>query len=170
MNPIVALVALVAIADVAQRPAQLAGWSPRQRAVAAGGLIGAVVAIAAIASPLLRALDVAGPTMQVGAAMVVALWAIWQLFTWSAEPAPAPLAGGLVPGLFPLLLTPPFGVASLAVAARNGFPVPVVAAVIVAAAVALTPAAVGRRPLRRLTATAALVAAVALMVDGVYAI
>ena len=80
--------------------------------------------------------------MEVGAGLVLALWSAAALVRWDDEPAPDAVAGGLVPLLFPIVLTPVVGVTVVAVAARNGWWLPVLATAIGAVPIAV--AAAGR--------------------------
>jgi small neutral amino acid transporter SnatA (MarC family) len=173
VNWILAIAAVVAAADVPQRVALLRDYTLSQRVAVAAGLVVAALVIAAAATPLLDALDVSAPTMQVGAGMVLVLWSLPGCLRWTAERAPDGRAAGLVPGLLPLVLTPPVGVTVLAVAARNGFPAALAGAAIVAATVVAAPRlapAIGRRPVRAACAAAGVVLGVALMADGVLAV
>ena len=173
MNWIVALAAIVTAADLPQRVALLRDYSRVQRTAVAAGTVAALLAVAFVATPVLRALDISAPNLQIGAGIVLGLWSIAAFFRWVDEPSPSPAAAGLVPGLFPVVLTPCLGVVTAAVAARNGVVVPIVGAAIAAAfvgaATELAPA-VGRRPARLASATAGVVLAVAVLVDGVFAI
>lgn len=177
MNALVALVALVVAADLPQRLAVLRWWPARRRLLA--GVIAAlgVLALAAVADPILDALDISAPAMQIGGSMVLALWCIWCFFTWTDEPLPAsadpPSArDAVVPAAFPFLLHAQLGVVVVAVAGRNGIAWPAVAALVVAATVAGAPSLrpLARRATRRTAATLGVVAAVAMMYDGVFAI
>lgn len=176
MNWIVAIAALVAAADLPQRVRQLRDYSPAQRAAVGAGLVAVGVALAAVASPLLDALDVSPPTMEVAAGMVLILWSLMAFVRWTDDPAPATAAGvlgGLVPGLFPIVLTPPVGVMVIATAARNGFPAPIAGMVIIAVVLAAPPAVaavIGRRPARLVSATAGVVLGIVMMTDGVLAV
>lgn len=176
MNWIVALAALVAAADLPQRVSQLRRYTSAQRAAVATGLVAIGVAVAAVATPLLDALDVSSPTMQVGAGMVLILWSLLAFARWTDDAAPTArpgIAGGLVPGLFPIVFTPPVGVLTLAVAARNGFPAPIVGLAIIGAVLAApsgATAAIGKRPARLVSATAGVVLGIVLMTDGVLAV
>lgn len=173
MNWIVALAAIVAAADLPQRLRLLRSSSASERLVMAGALVAAAVACAAVAGPLLDALDVSAPTLEVGAGMVLVLWSVVAFFCWTDDETPPAVAGGLVPGFFPVLFTPPVGVLLVATGARNGFPVPIVGALVVAAAVAGGPAVegvLGRRPARRVSATSGVVLGIVLMTDGVLAV
>lgn len=170
MNVIVAVLAIVATADVAQRQSQLRAWTTARRATAGGALVVAAGALGAAAARLLDALDISRPTIQIAAGMLVVLWAVWQFFTWDPDEAPGAVVGGLVPGFFPLLFTPPLGVLLLAAGADHGMALPIAGALVVAALLAAPPIALGYRALRRVTASIALVCGVALMVGGVMAI
>lgn len=176
MNWIVALAALVAAADLPQRLHQLRGYTGAQRAAIAAGLAAVGVVLAAVASPLLDALDVSSPTMQVAAGMVLILWSLMAFARWTDDAAPTArsgFAGGLVPGLFPIVLTPPVGILLIAVAARNGFPAPLAGLAIAAAAIASPPVVattIGRRSARLVSATAGVVLGIVLMTDGVLAV
>ena len=77
-----------------------------------------------------------------------------------------------MPLLFPIVLTPAVGVVVLAVAARNGMPVPTLASAVAAALLAWPAgsATVGRRPIRMASAAAGVVASVAMIVDGAFAV
>ena len=92
------------------------------------GLVAVAVGLAFVATPLLDALDISSPTMEVGAGLVLAVWSAAALVRWDDEPAPDAVAGGLLPLLFPIVLTPVVGVTVVAVAARNGWWLPVLAA------------------------------------------
>lgn len=176
MNWIVAVATLVAATDLPQRARQLREHTGVQRAVVGVGLVVIGVVLAAISSPLLDALDVSSPTMEVAAGMVVILWSLVAFVRWTDDPAPTSRPGwigGLVPGLFPVVFTPPVGIVSLAVAARNGFPAPIIGLAIagaVLAAPAAVAAAIGRRPARIVSATAGVVLGIVLMTDGVLAV
>ena len=73
---------------------------------------------------------------QIAAGMLVVLWAVWQFFTWDPDEAPGAVVGGLVPGFFPLLFTPPLGVLLLAAGADHGMALPIAGALVVAALLA----------------------------------
>ncbi|WP_116995568.1 hypothetical protein [Desertimonas flava] len=176
MNWIVAVAALVAAVDLPQRVRQLREYTSSQRYTVAAGLVAVGVVVAAIASLLLDALDVSSPTMEVAAGMVLILWSLTAFFRWSDDAAPAArpgAVGGLVPGLFPIVFTPPVGVLTLAVAARNGYPAPILG-LLIAAGVLAAPnavaAAIGRRPARLASATAGVVLGIVMMTDGVLAV
>ena len=172
MNWIVAAIGIVAAFDLAQRGRQLRDATAQQRLVVAGGSFVVTVGLAALATPLLDALDISGPNMQIGAGIVLGVYTLVALVTWDDTPPPAPLYGGLVPLLFPIVLTPVVGVVVLAVAGRNGMLVPTIAAALAAAALAwpATSALLGRRPIRMLSAAVGVVVAVAMIVDGAFAV
>jgi len=173
MNTVVALAAIVAAADLPQRLRQLRQYTAVQRAAVAGGWCIVAAVLAVVATPLLRGLDISAPNAQIAAGLVVGLWSIAAFFRWSDEPAPSPVAGGLVPGLFPIVLTPPLAVMVVAAAARNGLPVPLLAAALVAAALATPPRAtalLASRPARLVSASAGVVLATVVVVDGVLSI
>jgi hypothetical protein len=172
VNWIVAALAIVASFDLAQRCRQLRGATAEQRLVVATGAFLVAVGLAALSTPLLDALDISGPNMQIGAGIVLGVYSIVALVAWDDAPAPAALYRGLVPLLFPIVLTPVVGVVVLAVAARNGLLVPTVASGVVAALLAwpASAARVGHRPIRMLSAAVGIVAAVAMIVDGAFAV
>jgi hypothetical protein len=173
VNWIVALVAIVTAADLPQRVRQLREYPAVERATIGVGVVAVAVGIVAAASPLLDALDVSAPTLEVGAGMVLILWSVVAFFGWTDDPAPPAVAGGLVPGLFPIALTPAFGVVLWAVGARSGLPVPLVGSAIVAAAVLTAPSverAIGCRPARRVSASVGVVVGIVLMTEGVLAV
>ena len=80
--------------------------------------------------------------------------------------------GGLVPLLFPIVLTPVVGVTVIAVAARNGWWLPVVAAAVgaIPLAVAAVGAPLARRQWRLLSASIGAVVGVVMIVDGALAV
>lgn len=173
MNPWVAALALVTAFDLPQRVRWLASWTGYRRGALAAGLVIVVGVLVAVATPLLDVLDISAPTLSVGAAMVLALWSVVAFMRWEPTPATADVAlGGLVPGLFPWLLTPVVGVVAVAVGARNGFVVPLVATAVAAVAVGapVTDRLIAARGARRLSATVGIIVAVALMADGVLAV
>jgi hypothetical protein len=172
VNWIVAAVAVVAAFDVAQRCFQLRDATPRQRLVVGVGALAVAIGLAAVATPLLDALDISAPNMQIGAGIVLGVYSIVALVTWDDASAPAPLYGGLVPLLFPIVLTPAVGVVVLAVGGRNGMPVPTLASAVAAALIAwpASSASLGRRPIRMASAAAGTVASVAMIVDGAFAV
>ena len=94
------------------------------------------------------------------------------LVRWDVERPPAAVAGGLVPLLFPILLTPVVGVTIVAVAARNGWWLPVLATALAAVPIALPPAGrpFARRRWRQLSAAIGAVVGVAMTVDGALAV
>ena len=170
MNWIVAALAVVASFDVAQRCRQLRNATDRDRLVAAAGAFVAVVALAALATPVLDALDISGPNMQIGAGIVLGVYSIVAVVSWDDTPPPAAMYGGLVPLLFPIVLTPAVGVVALAVASRNGMLVPTLTAAVTAAVLAWPAgsAMIGRRAVRMVSAAVGVVVAVAIIVDGAF--
>jgi small neutral amino acid transporter SnatA (MarC family) len=168
-----AVLATVVALDLPQRSALLREWPTRVVALAAGLTSVAVLSAATLATPMLDALDVSAPTMQIGAAMVLVLWSAWMLFAWDVRPAATTAPGvardrdALVPGTFPIVFTPVVGVLALAIVARRGVAAAAVPAVAALAVLVAVRAALGRRSLRRLAAVAGIVVGVALMADGV---
>ena len=110
--------------------------------------------------------------MEVGAGLVLALWSAVAIVRWDDEPAPEAIAGGIVPLLFPIVLTPVVGVTIVAVAARNGWWLPVLATAIgaVPIAVAAAGASLAHRQWRLLSATTGAVVGVVMIVDGALAV
>jgi small neutral amino acid transporter SnatA (MarC family) len=172
MNWIVAVAAVVAAVDVPQRARLLRAAPPAQRAVAGGGLVGVAVVLAFVATSLLDGLDISSPTMEVGAGLVLAVWSAVALVRWDDEPAPDAVAGGLVPLLFPIVLTPVVGVTVVAVAARNGWWLPVLAAAVAAVPIGVEAAGhpLARRHWRVLSAAIGSVVGVVMVVDGALAV
>lgn len=172
MNWIVAAFAVGASFDIAQRCRHLRTATTRERIVAAAGAFLLAVGLAAVAAPLLDALDISAPNMQIGAGLVLGVYSLVALVMWDDDPAPATQYGGLVPLLFPIIMTPAVGVVVLAIAARNGMLVPVTASAVTTALLAWPASSpiLGRRPVRMLSATVGVVAAVAMIIDGAFAV
>ena len=120
MTWVIAIAAVITALDVPQRARLLRDAPAGQRVVTGLGLVAVAVCLAFVATPLLDALDISSPTMEVGAGLVLALWSAVAIVRWDDEPAPGAIAGGLVPLLFPIVLTPVVCVTVSAVAARNG--------------------------------------------------
>jgi small neutral amino acid transporter SnatA (MarC family) len=173
MNLALAVVALAVALDLAQRAQLLAQWPQRAVAVAAAITAAAVAGISLVATPLLDALDVSAPTMQAGAGMVLVLWSAWMLVRWDTEPVPTRRPGvvqpsdAVVPGVFPILLTPVLGVVALAVAARRGVLVTVAPVALGLVLLVTARRFLARRPLRQLGAVVGIVVGIALLADGV---
>ena len=87
-------------------------------------------------------------------------------------PAPDALYGGLVPLLFPIVLTPPSASSCSPCRRANGMLVPTVASSVTTALIALpaVDSTVGRRPLRMLSAAVGVVTGVVMIVDGAFAV
>lgn len=172
MNWIVATLAVVAAFDTPQRCRQLREASQRDRIAVAVGALAAAIALAGVATPLLDALDISGPNLEIGAGVVLAIYSVVAIVRWDDAPAPPATTGGLLPLLVPIVLTPAVGVVVLAVAARNGMPVPVIAAMAAAALLAWPGVddTVGRRNARMVSATVGIVAGVVMIVDGAFAV
>lgn len=170
MNSIIGVLAIVAVADLPQLHNRLRAWSTAQRGVVGLTLVLAAIVIAGVAERLLDALDISNPTIEIAAGMLLALWAAWQFFSWDTQAVPAAALGGVVPGFFPLLFTPPLGTLLLAAGGNNGLALPLVGAVLVAAALLAPPIALGYRAVRRVTASITVVCGAVLMVEGVLAI
>lgn len=173
MNGLLATVAMLTALDLPQRLRWMSTWPTRPRVVVAGALVAAMAALAALATPLLDAVDVSAPTLSVGAGMVLVLWSVMAVLRWEPSPATHDTAlAGLVPGLFPWLVTPAVGVVALAVGARNGLAVPLLAAAVAAVILNAPPTyrLIATRAARCLSATVGIVVAVALMADGVLSV
>ncbi|CAN5583117.1 hypothetical protein BH24ACT5_BH24ACT5_22560 [soil metagenome] len=173
MNPWLAALALVTALDLPQRVRWLGSWSGARRITVAAGLVIAVVGLAGVATPLLDAVDVSAPTLSVGAGMVLVLWSVIAVLRWEPSPAtPDTALSGLMPGLFPWLVTPVVGAVALAVGARNGFVVPLVVVAVAAVVVGVpgTDRVIATRAARRLSATVGIVVAIAMMADGVLSV
>jgi hypothetical protein len=172
VNWIVAVLAVVTAIDAPQRARMLRSSSQLQRFVAADGLVACSVVLAFIATPLLDALDISSPTLEVGAGFVLAVWSAMALVRWDDRLPPAAVAGGVFPLLFPILLTPVVGVTVIGVAARNGWWVPVLATAAAAVPLALPAAGdvVAHRRWRLLSGSIGAVVGVAMVVDGALAV
>jgi uncharacterized protein involved in response to NO len=172
VNWIVTVAAVITAIDVPQRAHLLRAATAGERAVAGGGLVAAAVVLAFVATPVLDILDISPPTMEVGAGLVLALWSAAALVGWDDEPAPAAVAGGLLPLLFPIVLTPVVGVTVVAVAARNGWWLPVLATAIGAVPIVIAAAGrpLARRHWRVLSAAIGSVIGVVMVVDGALAV
>jgi hypothetical protein len=172
MNWIVAVAAVITALDVPQRARLLRSARPRQRAIVGAGLVAIAVGLAFVATPVLDALDISSPTMEVGAGLVLAVWSAAALVRWDDEPAPKAVAGGLVPLLFPIVLTPVVGVTLIAVAARNGWWLPVLATAVGAVPIAVSSAGApfANRQLRLLSGSIGAVVGVVMVVDGALAV
>ena len=172
MNWIVAALAIVAAFDVGQRCRQLRDATAEQRLVIAGGALIVAVGLAALSTPMLEALDISAPNMQIGAGIVLGVYSLVALVTWDDAPTPTAAYRGLVPLLFPIVLTPALGVVVIAAAARNGMLVPTLAAAAGSALLAwpATSRVIGRRPVRMLSGAIGVVVAVAMIVDGAFAV
>lgn len=172
MNWVVAVAAVIAALGVPQRAHQLRSTPAKQRRLVAVMLVVAAAGLAAVATPLLDALDISSPTMEVGAGIVVGLWSLVAMVYWDDEAARPAAAGGLVPLLFPLVLTPAVGAAIIAVAARNGWWLPVSAAAsgAIPLAVPVAGTAVAHRAIGVLFTTIGVVVGVVMVVDGALAV
>ncbi len=172
MNWVVACAAVITSLDVPQRARLLRDAPAAQRLVVGVGLVAVAVGLAFVATPLLDALDISSPTMEVGAGLVLAVWSAVALVRWDDEPAPDAVAGGLLPLLFPIVLTPVVGVIVVAVAARNGWWLPVLATALgaIPIAVAVVGEPLARRKWRLLSASAGTVVGVVMIVDGALAV
>jgi hypothetical protein len=172
VNWVVACLAVITSLDVPQRARLLRDAPKTQRLVVGFGLVAVAIGLALVATPLLDALDISSPTMEVGAGLVLAVWSAVAMMRWDDEPAPDAMAGGLVPLLFPIVLTPVVGVTVVAVAARNGWWLPVLATTIgaVPLAIAAVGAPLARRQLRLLSAAIGAVVGVVMIVDGALAV
>lgn len=106
MNGIVAVLAVVTAVDVAQRVRQLRDRPPGERAVLAAGFLAAALVLAAVATPLLDALDISAPNLQIGAGVVLAVYSAVALVRWDDTPALARTASGRPVPIRPLEAEP----------------------------------------------------------------
>ena len=148
----------------------------RMRAAAGGSVVavGAAVVLAALAHPLIDALDIAPETFRVASAMVITLTALVVIAT---QPGDGELLRGaprdaLVPVAYPLLTGPGAVMAWLVLGVDRGvWTVLGVAAAACALVTVLSPLPAGRRSTwvgaARLLAAGAVVLGVALVIDGV---
>ncbi|HEX7097507.1 MAG TPA: hypothetical protein VF183_16605, partial [Acidimicrobiales bacterium] len=183
MNAAIALVSLVLACNAPRRRVALSTHDSRAVALGAACMLGALVVLAAVATPLLDALDVSAPNLRIGAGLVLAVVAAHDV-VWRPPESGAALAGlraGIVPVLFPVLLRPEVALLAIAIGADHGVAFTLLSgalamAVVVAWHAVATPRA-DRPVLRRVErglgvldagVTAAL--AVAIVADGVFAI
>jgi small neutral amino acid transporter SnatA (MarC family) len=173
---------------LALNPARAAFGIPRAgrpratgvRLAAAGGAIGALLACAAaaVADPLLDALDVSDPSFRVAAGIVAGVAGIADMLLRPPSPEPA-LPGwraALVPVAVPLVARPALLMVALGAGADRGVPVVAgavatsVALLTALAAASLTDGPNGRvlRWAGRLAAAGLVACAVALTVDGIF--
>ena len=172
MNWFVAILAVITALDVPQRAQLLRDVRSRQRDVAAAGLVAVAIGLAFVATPLLDALDISSPTMEVGAGLVLAVWSAGAVGALGRR---APTRGRrrrTRATAVPDLLTPVVGVTVVAVAARNGWWLPVLATALAAVPIALPAAGrpFARRRWRQLSAAIGAVVGVAMTVDGALAV
>jgi hypothetical protein len=172
MNWVVAVLAVITSLDVPARAHLLRAVAVGERRVAAVGLVAVAVGLAFAATPLLDALDISPPTMEAGAGLVLAIWSAAVLIRWNDERPPPSVAGGLVPLLFPIVLTPVVGVTVIAVAARNGWWLPVLTCALAAVPIGVPGAGrpLARRRWRQLSGAIGAVVGVAMTVDGSLAV
>lgn len=116
---------LLAIAIVvAVNPLRLQGRLPGTRVTAVGALVAFVVylAMGAVATGLLDAIEVSAPTMRVAAGLVLILGAARDLLMGppSAEPSLPGDKAALVPVALPMLIRPHVAVLAVSVGASDG--------------------------------------------------
>lgn len=173
MNAVVAVLAIVAAADLPQRLRLLSTHGERERATVAVATLVVVAILSGVADALLDALDISGPNAQIAAGMVLILWSAAAFFGWNEAPVPV-AAGGLVPGFFPTMFTPVFGVVVTAIAGNSGTPATMIGGVLVAVIVGFDSPHirhwVATRGARRATATLGVVTGAVAMTTGVLAI
>lgn len=176
-------VALITASNPPRRRAALSVDSTR--IVALGALLGAALLIvsAAIATPLLDALDTSAPNLRIGVGVVVGFAGLHDLVR--RVPGPGAALDGdraaLVPVFFPVLARPDVALLALAGGADHGVAVTAAAAALAMAAVvgwhAIATARANRPVFRRIElalarmlAAATVVAGVLFTVDGVFSI
>jgi small neutral amino acid transporter SnatA (MarC family) len=168
--------------------------APRRRAalsvddtnvVAMGGALAtiALAAIAAVATPLIDALDVSAPNLRIGTGLVLAVVSVHDL-VWRPPSSGAALEGrraAIVPVFFPVILRPEVALVALALGADHGVAVTGLAALLAMAVVtgwhALATPREQAGPFRRverglglLDAGLGAAIAMAIAADGVFAI
>ncbi len=157
------------------KPARL-----RASTVGAATTVAAAIVLAAIATPLLDALDISASTLRVGTGLVIAVVGLHDLVAPPprADPGLAGWRAGLVPLAFPLLINPALGAATLTASADHGVAVPIMASILGTGALVVLAATTDstRRANRvlgalgRATGAALIVLGVALAVDGVFSL
>ena len=183
MNVWLAVLALVLGSNPPRRRAALS--TDDTTAVALGGALTALlfVVLAAVASPLIDALDVSAPNLRIAAGAVLAFVAVHDL-VWRRPPAGAALPGrraAIVPVFFPVLARPELGLLAMSIGADHGVLITAIAAVVAIATVAGWHAVAVQRPEQpvfdrvergagRAVAAVTVAVAVAITADGVFAI
>lgn len=189
MNTVLALVALLVASNPPRRRAALSTEDTTAVAIGAAITVALCTVLAAVASPLLDALDVSAPNLRIAAGFALSIVAAHDLVR-RVPPAGAALPGrraALVPVFFPVLARPEVGLLALSVGADHGVALTAAAALLAMAAVVawhalLTPrlatradgaTAVTRRVehgASALVAGAAVAVGVAIIADGVFSI
>jgi small neutral amino acid transporter SnatA (MarC family) len=178
--------ALVALALASNPPRRRGALSTDDTAtVALGALLaaGLFVVLAAVATPLLDALDISRPNLRIAAGVVLAVVSMHDL-VWRRPRPGAALPGrraALVPVFFPVLARPEVGLLALSIGADHGVLFTALAASLAMATVVSWHAFATPRDEQpvfarveggaaRVDAAVALAAAVAITADGVFAI
>ena len=175
MNGVLAILLVVVVVNPVRRRYELP-TDRRQVAVGAGLTLGALVALGLIGESVLDALDITVPTFRVAVGLVVAVCAVVALFRRLPEGGPVEpgLAGAVAPVFFPVLFRPEVGLAAVLIGADAG-----VGWLLVGAVVALLDPVwwAERNRNARLDrafgvvlSVAAIVLAVDLLIDGVFAL
>src|SRR5690606_17241837 len=122
VNAALALVALVLSCNAPRRRAALSTNDTRAVGLGAACMVAVVVALAAVAKPLLDALDVSAPNLRIGTGLVLAVVAAHDVVR-RPPPSGAALPGigaAMVPVLFPVLLRPEVALLAIAIGADHG--------------------------------------------------
>lgn len=175
MNGIAAVLLVVAAVNPVRRRYELPE-DRRQVAVGSALALGVLVALGLVGEQLLDVLDITVPTFRVAVGLVLALLGAADLFRRlpGGGPAPDGHGGAIVPVLFPVLLRPEVALVAVVVATDAGIGWLVVGLLVGLADVvwwaerSRTPRI--DRALAAVLSVAAIVLAIDLLVDGVFAL
>lgn len=175
MNGVTAVLLVVAAVNPVRRRYELPE-DRRQVALGSALTLSVLVALGLAGEQLLEALDITVPTFRVAVGLVLALVAAAELFRRLSGGGPAPdgHAGASVPVLFPVLLRPEVALVAVVVAADAGIGWLVVGLLVALADVVWWAERIRTpridRALAAVLSVVAIVLAIDLIVDGVFAL
>jgi small neutral amino acid transporter SnatA (MarC family) len=175
VNGVIAVLLVVVAVNPVRRRSELPS-DLRQVAVGAGITFAAILALGLAGEPVLDALDITVPTFRVAVGLVLAILSVVDLIKAlpPTGPVPAGLRGAVAPVFFPVLLRPEVGLVAVLVGADAGL-----GWLLMGAVLALldpiwwaerTRNARLNRAFGAVLSVAAIVLAVDLLIDGVFAL